>query len=218
MSTTRDPSLPGGIPSGARFFEETFRNHESGWFFGSEPSTLARRLHHFTRLLDIPSGLRLLDLGCGEGRDLIFFAGLGFKVEGADGSPTAVQRARAAIDAARLDVKVIVADIADYPWDGSYDLIVANNSVQFVGAGAPGILDEIRGRTKPGGFNAIGMFTKEETDWRREAETYCLESRELRFLYRDWTLLEYGESVAFSPRRAHYLSFANLIARRPVHG
>lgn len=216
MSPSRDPSAPNGIPAGARFFEDAFRNHDSGWFFGNEPSTLARRLHHFTRLLEIPAGLRLLDLGCGEGRDLIFFAHLGFRVEGADGSPTAVQRARAAIQEAGVDVKVIEADIADYPWDGNYDLIVANNSVQFVGPEAPRLLEIIRGRTKPGGFNAIGMFTKEETDWRRESETYCLESRELRFLYRDWTLLEYGESVVFSPRRAHYLSFANLIARRPA--
>ncbi len=210
-----DPIEGGEIPAGARFFEEIFRDHETGWFSGMEPSTLARRLHHFTRLLEIPPGSRLLDLGCGEGRDLLFFAGLGFDVIGADASPTAVARARAAVQAAGLEVQVFAADIAHFPWDGDYDLIFANNSVQFVGADAPRIIAEIRNRTKPGGFNAVGMFTREETDWRRETDAYYLESRELRFFYKDWTLLEYGESVAFSPRRAHYLSFANLIARRP---
>jgi hypothetical protein len=59
------------------------------------------------------------------------------------------------------------------------------------------------------------MFTREEIDWRRDQDVYCLDHRELKHLYREWTLLEYGESIVYSPRRAQYVSFANLIARRP---
>ena len=47
-------------------------------------------------------------------------------------------------------------------------------------------------------------------------DVYCLDHRELKHIYREWTLLEYGESTVFSPRRAHYMSFANLVARRPA--
>ncbi len=75
----------GAIPKGARFWEESFRDHEPGWFFGGEPSTLARRLLHFYRRMEIPTEGLLLDLGCGEGRDVSFFAGLGFDVEAIDG-------------------------------------------------------------------------------------------------------------------------------------
>ena len=65
-----DPRIP-EIPKGARFFEEIFGNREEGWFFGTEPSVLARRVHHFLRLLELPMRGRLLDLGCGEGRDAV---------------------------------------------------------------------------------------------------------------------------------------------------
>jgi SAM-dependent methyltransferase len=202
------------IPRGAAPWDESYREHEPGWFFGTEPSALARRLVHFFRTMEIPFEGSLLDLGCGEGRDIAYFASLGFTVDAVDGSPTAVERARATVAAAGLKARIETADLARMDWTGEYDVIFANNSIQFAGEDALRVLDEIRSRTRPNGWNAVGMFTREELDWRREPETYCLECRELKHLYRDWTILEYGESIAYSPRRAKYLSFANLIARR----
>ena len=213
MRDVEDPDT--GIPRGARFFDETFRAHETGWFFGDEPSALARRVRHFFRRLEMPTAGRLLDLGCGEGRDTAFFASLGFDVEAVDGSPTAIERTRIALATAGLGAEVSERDIADFPWEGEYDVIFANNSIQFMGDEALKLIEVVRSKTKPGGFNAIGMFTREAVDWRREPETYCLEPRELRHIYRSWTLLEYSESIVFSPRRGHYLSFAYLIGRRP---
>lgn len=204
------------IPRGARYWEDSFRGHEPGWFFGGEPSTLARRLLHFLRLMEIPLGGRLLDLGCGEGRDVVFFASLGFEVEAIDGSPTGVERARRALLDAGLTAKVHQGDLAQFEWEGEYDVIFANNSVQFVGDEARRVLNDIRAHTRPGGWNVVGMFTREEIDWRREEDVYCLDQRELKHIYREWTLLEYGESIVYSPRRAQYVSFANLIARRPT--
>jgi len=213
---TEEPSDGSAVPKGARFWEESFRGHDAGWFFGGEPSTLARRLHHFFRLMEIPTQGRLLELGCGEGRDVAFFSSLGFDVEALDGSPTGVQRARLAAERAGLRAQISQGDLAAFVWSEDYDIVFANNSVQFVGEDARRVLSEIRSHTRPGGWNAIGMFTREEVDWRREQEVYCLDHRELKHIYRDWTLLEYAESIVYSPRRAQYVSFANLIARRPT--
>ncbi len=213
-------SFPGaesaGIPKGARPWEDSYREHEPGWFFGTEPSTLARRVIHYFRSMEIPIEGKLLDLGCGEGRDVLYFAGLGFEVEGIDGSPTAVARAEAAVARAKEGIvaRIEHADLARLAWRGEYDVIFANNSIQFAGEEALRILEEVRSHTRPNGWNAIGMFTREELDRRREEDTYCLETRELKHLYRGWTILEYGESIAYMARRARYLSFANLIARK----
>lgn len=208
----------GSVPEGARFWEESFRKHEAGWFFGGEPSTLARRMLHFFRLLGIPTRGRLFDIGCGEGRDVALFASLGFEVEAIDGAPTGVDRAREALARNGLSGKVHQGDLGRIEWAGSYDVIFANQSVQFVGGQAPRVLAEIRERTRPGGWNVVGMFTREEFDWRREPGVYCLEPRELKHVYREWRLYEYGESIVWSPRREDYLSFANLIARKPDEG
>jgi tellurite methyltransferase len=204
------------IPPGAREWEDSFREHEPGWFFGQEPSTLARRVAHFFRLMEVPTAGRLLDLGCGEGRDAVFFSTLGFEVEAMDGAPTGIERAQEWLARSGHAARVSWADIGSLDWEGDYDVIVANNSLQFAGSEALRVLEEIRAHTRPDGWNAIGMFTKEEFDWRREPHLYCLEPRELKHRYHDWTVLEYGESIVYSPRRARYISLANLIARRPA--
>lgn len=204
------------MPHGARFWEEAYAAHEEGWFFGTEPSTLARRLMHFFRLMDLPARGRLLDLGCGEGRDVVFFAAHGFDVEAVDGSPTGVSRTSRALEQAGLRAEVALADIAGYPLGGAYDVVFANNSLQFVGERALERIRAIRERTVPGGWNAVGMFIEGDGEPEREAGVYVLESRELKSLYDDWQLFEYGESIIFSPRRGAYRSFASLITRRPV--
>lgn len=212
-----DPGAGRGIPKGARPWEESYREHEPGWFFGSEPSALARRLVHYFRRMEIPIEGKLLDLGCGEGRDALYFASLGFEVDAVDGSPTAVARTGEALAKLAQDggvARVDHADLARMTWRGDYDVIFANNSIQFAGEDALRVIEDVRGHTRPNGWNAIGMFTREELDRRQEEEAYCLETRELKHIYRGWTILEYGESIAYSPRRARYLSFANLIARR----
>jgi tellurite methyltransferase len=201
---------------GARFWEESFASHPEGWFFGAEPSTLARRVIHFFRMLDLPTKGRLLDLGCGEGRDVVFFAGAGFEVEAVEGSPTGVSRSRGALARAGLEASVAQGDLATFAFDGMYDLIFANNSLQFVGERALERIHEIRAHTGPGGWNAVGMFTREESEGKREPDVYLLESRELKTLYGDWRLFEYGESIVFTPRRGTYRSFATLIASRPA--
>jgi tellurite methyltransferase len=207
---------PDRLPPGARFWEESYASHREGWFFGDEPSTLARRLLHFFRLMEIPSKGRLLELGSGEGRDVVLFASAGFEVEAIDGSPTGVARTRRALDRAGLRSSVALGDIAAYSLQGPYDVVFANNSLQFVGGAAPERIRSIREHTRPGGWNAVGMFTREETEGKSEPDVYLLASRELKSLYDDWQLFEYGESIIYSPRRAAYRSFASLIARRPV--
>lgn len=213
-----EPGAGRPVPEGARFWEESFRAHEAGWFFGGEPSTLARRMLHFFRLMGIPTRGRLFDIGCGEGRDVALFASLGFEVEAIDGAPTGVERAREALARNGLKGKVVQGDLGRIEWSGSYDVVFANQSVQFVGEDSLRVLDEIRAHTVPDGWNVIGMFTRDEIDWRRERDVYCLESRELKQIYRGWRLFEYSESIVWSPRREDYLSFANLIARRPAGG
>ncbi|MBM3286402.1 MAG: methyltransferase domain-containing protein [Candidatus Eisenbacteria bacterium] len=217
MSSGGDPrDRP--LPRGVSFWEESYAGHEAGWFFGSEPSSLARRVLHFYRSMKIPTAGRLLDLGCGEGRDVLFFASLGFDVDGVEGSPTAVERARESVAGAGYRCPILLEDLASFAMDAEYDVVFANNSIQFVGPAALDVLGRIRQRTRPGGWNAIGMFTREMADWKRDADVYHLEPRELKFLYRDWNLLEYGESIIFSPRRGEHRSFAHLIARKPQSG
>jgi SAM-dependent methyltransferase len=83
-------------------------------------------------LADVASGLqpgRALDLGCGEGGDVIWLAGHGWTATGVDISPTAVARARAAAAAAGVDpsdADFEVSDLATWSTERRFDLVAAS--------------------------------------------------------------------------------------------
>src|SRR5947207_3328347 len=61
------------------------------------------RAHTYESILTVAKpGARLLDLGCGTGLDLAYFAERGFRALGIDWSPAMVERTRARLAAAGL--------------------------------------------------------------------------------------------------------------------
>ncbi|WP_243787714.1 class I SAM-dependent methyltransferase [Saccharopolyspora gloriosae] len=73
---------------------------------------------------DLPPG-RVLDLGCGEGGDALWFAERGWQVTAVDLSPVVLERARARATERGLSIRWREIDLAtDFP-DGEYDLVSA---------------------------------------------------------------------------------------------
>jgi SAM-dependent methyltransferase len=69
---------------------------------------------------------RALDVGCGEGADAIWLAGLGWRVTAIDVAEVALRRARAAADRADLEVEWLHTGLLDAPHPaGGYDLVSA---------------------------------------------------------------------------------------------
>jgi SAM-dependent methyltransferase len=75
--------------------------------------------------LGLELGARVLDLGCGVGRELVELARLGMRPVGVDISPVLVGRARARIQAAGVDATVAVADLLEPDQPGPFDMLMA---------------------------------------------------------------------------------------------
>ncbi|HRA74688.1 MAG TPA: methyltransferase domain-containing protein [Propionicimonas sp.] len=102
---------------------------------------------------DLPPG-RALDLGCGEGGDVLWLAERGWQVTGVDISPTAVARGRAAAAAAGLpegQVRFVADDLASFAADGEYDLVTACFLQSPVELNRSGALVRAAARIAPGG-------------------------------------------------------------------
>lgn len=106
--------------------------------FGALQREFARRL---------PQGGRILDLGCGSGRDSLAFLKAGFEVDAVDGS---VQMALAASELTGLSVAHALFD--DYEPKGPYDGIWACSSLLHVPtAELAGIIAKYAHALTPGG-------------------------------------------------------------------
>ncbi|EQD77735.1 Methyltransferase type 11 domain protein, partial [mine drainage metagenome] len=101
---------------------------QAGFYWGEEPNGLCREV---LGLLDRDrlEGLRALDLGCGEGRDLIHLARHGLQVTGVDISQPGLAKAELWAADEGLSIRTVQAGLDDYRCDGSFDLIYSSGTL-----------------------------------------------------------------------------------------
>lgn len=106
-------------------YEERYRKvYEEGAEFWEEPLP-TESLVRFIHTLNWPKGLKVVDMGCGEGRDSIFLARKGFNVTAIDVSRSAVRRAKKWSKRERLSIEFLVADVTKVPIKSEiYDLVI----------------------------------------------------------------------------------------------
>jgi SAM-dependent methyltransferase len=100
---------------------------------------------------------RALDLGCGEGGDVVWLARQGWQVTGIDLSPTAIARGRAAAEEAGVAdrIQLVAADLATWSTEDSYDLVTASFLQSQVALPREEILRKVGTLVAPGGHLLI---------------------------------------------------------------
>ena len=72
-----------------------------------------------------PAGARILDIGCGTGREAFALHAMGFRVTGADISETAIETARGMAAAQGISIDFLVTDGESLPFeDNAFDVII----------------------------------------------------------------------------------------------
>ncbi len=74
--------------------------------------------------LNFDKNRKILDVGCGTGRHSIELTKRGYDVTGIDLSSAQINRARTKADAAGLDIKFLVADARDLPFEHEFDAAI----------------------------------------------------------------------------------------------
>jgi SAM-dependent methyltransferase len=97
--------------------------YAEGLVYGTEPTSVARRLAVLFRQKGVA---RILEAGCGSGRDALYYARQNFAVTGLDVSAVALRWAREEATKADLPVSLVAADLltAELP-PASFDAVVA---------------------------------------------------------------------------------------------
>lgn len=110
------------------FWEESYKRTGSPDTFGDgKPSA---ELYDIVNRL--PHGAKVLDLGCGEGRNALFLAQNGLDVTAVDISEAGIAKLHDIADQKRLLVETEVQDMRAYVFKDTYDLIVASKKIKDV--------------------------------------------------------------------------------------
>lgn len=192
-----------------------------------EVSTMGGPNHDMVELAAaLEPGSRVLDLGCGEGRNAFFFAGRGMRVTAVDISSKAIAKLATLAERAGFEIETAVGDITEFPLErgGPYDLVMAHGVIDYLeNAEWRALLGRVRDATVPGGFNAYTcmLFTDEYPTLPELAGAgfkHSLAQGELAGFYADWELIRHDRYVKWDqhpgvPEHVHPVD--KVVARRP---
>jgi SAM-dependent methyltransferase len=115
---------------------------------GTRDHDVRQNIEALLRHIRATPPFRILDFGCGPGRDLMAFRDLGHEPVGLEGSPPLAAMAREHSGCEVLEQDFLALDLPA----GRFDGIFANASLFHVpGAELPRVLGQLRAALKPGG-------------------------------------------------------------------
>ncbi|MCM1578317.1 MAG: class I SAM-dependent methyltransferase, partial [Ruminococcus sp.] len=172
------------------------RYSSPGYYWGEEPS---RMCYEVMKILPPTRRLRLLDVGCGEEKDAVFFARNGYEVSAFDISQTGIDKAKRLAEAHGVNVSFFQADICDFRLDSWFDVIFSSGVFHFI---PEKLRREIFGnyisRTAEGGVHAMNVFVKKPfipVPPDKDSRNFTWRSGELFGYYTDWLIHQCGEVV-----------------------
>ena len=102
-------------------YEERYKIEEYYW--GTMPGEMCLEL---LRRCYPTRPLRLLEVGCGEGKDAVFFARNGYQVTAFDVTESGIEKAKRLADIHQVEVNFFRADLHDYRLDEEFDVIYSS--------------------------------------------------------------------------------------------
>lgn len=125
------------------------------FIWGTAPSRLAQDL-----VALMPPRARVLDLGCGEGRDSVYFASRGYDVTGVDVSAAGLEKAERLASELGVSVRWLCRSMLDLPVAGRFDLVYSCGSIHHVPRDdRPQLFRRLRTLSRRGGLHAHIVFT-----------------------------------------------------------
>ena len=163
----------------------------------------------------LSGGGRALDVACGDGRNALYLAQLGYMVEAIDVSDVAIDALRAAVEARGLTMTITVGvvDLEQQPLPaGPYDVIVMTNFLQR------DLYEPLRDALAPGGllvFETLARCHVDELGHSFNPE-YLVAPGELAQAFARLEVVDHHEGVA--QRSGHPRGVAGIVARKPADG
>ena len=173
-------------------YEERYQAEE--YFWGLNPNYLC---YEIMKLRPPVKPLRVLDMGCGEGKDAVFLAKNGYLVTAFDQSEAGLEKGRKLAEKSGVYVDFLQADINDFTLKEQYDIIFCSGVFHYVKPEKRAeIVDYIKKHTVTGGLNVLNVFVEKpylKDKERKQAKLW--KTGELFNLYHDWMFHNMEEFV-----------------------
>ncbi len=190
-------------------------------YWGTKPSDICFEV---VKLMSPSRPVKLLDIGCGEGRNSLFFARNGYLVSAFDLSQAGVYKTIELGAKSGLAIDAFYADINEYRLSSEFDIVFGTGVLQYI---PETLRSEIIGNykefTRIGGLNVFSVlipkpFIPKAPD--SEPIAHEWKSGEIFMHYHDWKILHCTEDIfdCLSGGEPHQHAVNRIIAQKPHTG
>lgn len=167
-----------------------------GYYWGTKPADF---LNDLIALRRPDASVRVLDIGCGEGKDAVYMAEQGYSVTAFDVTESGVRKTKRMAAERGVSIDAFVADINDFSLDARFDIIYSTGTIQYLrDEEKDSFFAKIRAMTRPNGLHYFNVFVDKPflplpPDWDREEKMW--KTGELFSHYADWRIHRLDEVI-----------------------
>ena len=137
-------------------YDDRYAAREYVW--GTKQSAICARV---LQLLPPERRLSLLDIGCGEGRNAVYFASKGYRVTAFDLSAAGVAKTERLAKTAKAPITVFQANMNEYQLEQDFDILFSTGVFHLIPHGLrQETFSHYKRRTNPGGLNVFSVFVR----------------------------------------------------------
>lgn len=196
-------------------YEEEYLTPDYYW--GVKPNSVC---YQVLELMPPTKHLRILDIGCGEGKDSVFFARNGYDVAAFDISDAGIEKTKRLANMVGVKVKVFKADILDYRLSTKFDILFSSGVLHYIKPKyRQEIFDNYKKYTNANGMHFFNVFVQKPfiaPPPEKEPNAYVWRSGELLSYYHDW-LIDTSSEVIFDCNSSgipHQHAMSKVIAKK----
>ena len=187
------------------------------YYWGLEPG---RFLEELIELCPPSADKKVLDIGCGEGKDAVYMAQKSYDVTAFDLTENGIRRTVSLAEKRNVNIRAYVDDINTFSTDEQFDVIYSTGTVQYLfEENKKGFFEKLDKITKKNGIVYINVFVEKPflelpPDWDMEEKMW--KSGELFTYFADWKV-ERIDEVIFEDNSGgipHYHCMDIIICRK----
>lgn len=174
-------------------YEKCYDTEEYYW--GLEPAGFLDELIQITGKK--PSELKVLDIGCGEGKDAVYMAELGCKVSAFDITESGIRKTKMLASQRGVEIDAFVADINDLELNEQFDVIYSTGTIQYLfDDRIEPFFQNLKKITNVGGYVYFNVFVDKPflplpPDWDKEEKMW--KTGQLFTYLADWEVVKMDE-------------------------